>query len=73
MRRLKNLTDIRRYLARIINECESGNLDPTIFSKLAYGLNILSSVIKDDEFEGRVETIERILKIRGNNEKTNKR
>lgn len=62
--RLKSLDDLRRYLARLINETESGTIDPAISGRLGYLCNILKSVISEAELEGRVAELERLMKAK---------
>ena len=58
-RRLKTLSDIRRYLAGLINRVEAGEVDPSVMSKLAYVSNVLAGIIKDSDIEKRIEQLER--------------
>ncbi|MGA7878384.1 MAG: hypothetical protein WCA08_22180 [Desulfoferrobacter sp.] len=60
--RLKTLDDLRRYLARLINETEAGTIDPSVSGRLGYLCNILKSVISEAELEGRVAELERLIK-----------
>lgn len=60
--RLKTLDDLRRYLARLINETENGQIDPAISGRLGYLCNILKSVISEAELESRVAELERVMK-----------
>lgn len=61
-RQLKTTTDLRRYLANIINRVEAGTLDPSKAGRLGYLVNITKSVIDGSELEERVEKLEAILK-----------
>lgn len=56
--RLKTLDDVRRYLAKLVNEVRAGDCDPQIASKIGYLLNILSSCIKDTQIEERLAELE---------------
>lgn len=60
--RLKTLEDLRRYLARLVNETEAGTIDPAISGRLGYLCNILKSVISEAELEQRVAELERFLR-----------
>jgi hypothetical protein len=57
-RRLKTATDIRRYLADLLNRIESGETDPQIASKCGYISNILLKAIELGSFESRIEALE---------------
>jgi hypothetical protein len=48
---LKTLDDVRRLLARTINEVRRGDLDATVASKIGYLANILAGTIKDSQLE----------------------
>lgn len=58
-KRLKTLTDIRRYLAGLINRVEAGEVDPSVMSKLAYVSNVLAGIIKDSDIESRITELEK--------------
>ena len=60
-RRLKNLVDVRRYLASVINRLESGQIDPSIAGKLGYLTGILTRVIEGSSLEERVTKLEKEL------------
>jgi len=60
-KRLKNLGDVRRFLARIINQLEAGQIDPSIAGKLGYLTGILTRVIEGSDLENRVSTLEKDL------------
>ena len=57
-RRLKNLADVRRYLASVINRLESGQIDPSIAGKLGYLTGILTRVIEGSDLENRIANLE---------------
>ena len=57
-RRLKTATDLRRYLANLINRVEQGETSPEIASKLGYLSNILLRVIEGSDLEKRIEALE---------------
>jgi hypothetical protein len=61
-RRLKTLTDIRRYLASLINRVEDGSLNPAIAGRLGYLANLLKGAITEAELETRVSQLEALLK-----------
>ncbi|MDY6830982.1 MAG: hypothetical protein SWC96_03945 [Thermodesulfobacteriota bacterium] len=60
-RRLKNLTDIRRFLAATLNQLERGEVDETRAKTVAYCLNILSGIIRDGDLETRIKNLEEKL------------
>lgn len=60
--RLKTLDDLRRYLARLINETEAGAIDPAVSGRLGYLANILKSVISEADLESRVAELERFIR-----------
>lgn len=61
-RQLKTSTDLRRYLASVINRVEDGTLNPTVAGRLAYITNILKSIIEAGDLEERVAKLETLLK-----------
>jgi hypothetical protein len=61
-KRLKTLSDVRRYLAGLVNRLEDGKIDPSIAGRAGYLCNILSSCIKDSTLEQRIEALEKELK-----------
>jgi len=60
-RRLKNLGDVRRFLADTVNRLNRDDLDVQVAGKLGYLLSILSRVIMDDSLEQRVAALEEKL------------
>ena len=60
-RRLKNMQDLRRYLASLINRTESGVVVPSLAGKLGYLISILTRVIEGSEIEKRLDEIEKKL------------
>ncbi|WP_028574535.1 hypothetical protein [Desulfonatronovibrio hydrogenovorans] len=66
-KQLRNLTDIRRFLARIVNEYDHGKCNAEKLRTISYALNILAGVIKDSGLEARVEALEN--KLQGQLEK----
>lgn len=57
-RRLKTLTDIRRFLADALNRYEAEEIDEQRLKTIAYSVNILAGIIKDGELEERVDALE---------------
>jgi len=63
MKRLKNLQDVRRFLARVANDLDSDKISEGKARTLAYVCSILNQVIKDGEIEQRLEAVERALEM----------
>ena len=57
-KRLKSLSDVRRYLANLVNETRSGQVDLDMAGKIGYLLNILKSIISEGDLEKRIEQLE---------------
>ena len=57
-RRLKTASDLRRYMADLINRVEQKEITPETASKLGYLANILLRVIEGADFEARIEALE---------------
>lgn len=62
-RRLKKPSDVRRYIASLINRTERGEVDPALAGRLGYLSNILIRAVQSAEIEERLDKIE--AKIRG--------
>jgi hypothetical protein len=60
-RRLKTLTDLRRYVADLINRVEAGKLDPSVAGRLGYLANTLKGIIEGSDLEKRVADLEEAL------------
>ena len=63
-RRLKTLTDIRRFLADAMNRFESEEIDENRVKTIAYCCNVLSGIVKDSDLETRVNELERSMGAR---------
>ncbi|MBF0459541.1 MAG: hypothetical protein HQK99_16745 [Nitrospirae bacterium] len=61
-RRLNTLSDLRRYLAHVINEIESDRMTPDKGGKLGYLVNIQRAVISEGDLELRVKLLEERIK-----------
>jgi len=61
-RRLKNLSDVRRFLADVTNRLNRDEIDYNKASKLGYLLQILSRVIEGSDIEKRLAALENIVK-----------
>ncbi len=56
-RRLKELKDVRRYLANLINRVEAGQVPPEMGSKLTYIASALVRVIESMDLRGLDERL----------------
>ena len=54
-KRLKNTTDLRRYIANLINRTENGDVEPNLAGKLGYLVSLLAKLIETGDLEKRVE------------------
>jgi len=61
-RRLKTLSDVRRYLANLINRTEAGEVDPSLSGKLGYLANSLARVIEGSDVVKRIDELEEKLR-----------
>ena len=64
-RRLKSLSDARRFLADLINALNRDEIDSSKGSKLAYMISILGRLIEGGDLEKRVLALEAALKDQG--------
>ena len=60
-KRLKNTTDLRRYVANLINRTEKGDVEPSLAGKLGYLVALLSKLIESSDLEKRIEELEKAL------------
>ena len=60
-KRLKTTSDLRRYLANLVNRVESGEVEPAKASKIRFLVNILAKLIESTDLEKRVEELEKAL------------
>lgn len=58
-KRFNTLSDCRRYLASVVNQVDSGDLDPQVAGRLGYLVNILVGIIKDNDIEERLKNLEK--------------
>ena len=61
-KRLKTMSDLRRYTANLINETRSGMVEPSLAGKLTYMLNVLKGIISDGDLEQRIKKLEEVNK-----------
>lgn len=64
-RRLKSSSDVRRYLAHLINSTEAGEIEPQTAGRLAYISNILLKAIEGSELQKRIEALENVVTKEG--------
>lgn len=57
-KRLKSISDLRRYMANLVNETRSGLVEPSLAGKLGFLLNILKGIISDSDLEERIKKLE---------------
>jgi hypothetical protein len=55
---LRTARDVRRAIAKIVNECRAGQLAPKVASTCLYGCNIMLAAITADDFEQRIAKLE---------------
>lgn len=65
---LKTLDDIRVEMAKVYRDMKTGKVPAQDGTRLAYVLAQIGRVIEIDKFSGRVEAVERVLKLRSSNE-----
>lgn len=58
-KRLKTLADLRRFLAAQITALDKNEIDENRLRCLAYGLGVLSGIIKDSDLEERLKALEK--------------
>jgi len=59
---LKSLADVRRFMAKIINQLHKGEIEESKGRTLAYMSSILKDIVKESDFEQRMAEIEKRLK-----------
>ena len=60
-KRLKNTTDLRRYVANLINRTEKGDVEANLAGKLGYLVSLLAKLIENSDLENRVGELEKAL------------
>ena len=63
--RLKTLADVRRFLARVTNDLDTGLVETDKARCLGYLCSTLQSVIRDSTLEDRVEKLEQKISMKG--------
>ena len=64
-RRLKNMEDLRRFLADVTNRLNCDEIDPAKAGKLGYLCQILARIIESGDLEKRLTYIEETIKNQG--------
>lgn len=59
MKRLQNASDLRRYLANLINRTEAGEIEVNLGKSLAYMSSILLRIVEGSTLEQRVTELEK--------------
>ena len=57
--RLKSLLDIRRFMARVLNDLDANRIQESKARTLGYLCSVLRDVVKDSDLETRVTKLER--------------
>lgn len=57
--RLKSLGDIRRFMARVLNDLDCEKISETKARTLGYLCSVLRDVVKDSDLEARVLKLEK--------------
>lgn len=60
--RLKTLSDIRRFLARVLRDLDSNRIMESKAKALGYLCSIMKDIIRDSEFEQRLTKLEKEVK-----------
>jgi len=59
--RLNSQTDCRRFLARAINDTNSGKMKPDFLRAMAYSIKILAGILSDSDLEERIQNLEETI------------
>ena len=62
---LKTLDDVRVEMAKVYRNMKLGKLPCQDGTRLCYVLSQIGRVIEADQFAGRIEAVERTLRLRG--------
>jgi len=60
--RLKSLLDIRRFIARVLNDLDADKIGESKARTLGYLCSVLRDVIKDSDLESRILKLEQGVK-----------
>ena len=58
-KRLKTLSDLRRFLAAQITTLDKNEIDENRLRCVSYALGVLSGIIKDSDLEERLKALEK--------------
>ena len=56
--RFHNLKDVRRFMAKVINRLDKGEIDTDKARAFGYLCSTITTIIKDDDIETRLKTLE---------------
>lgn len=57
--RLKNLLDVRRFLARVLNDLDANRIQESKAKALGYLCSIMKDIIRDSDLEQRITKLEK--------------
>ena len=57
--RLKNLLDVRRFLARVLNDLDANRIQESKAKALGYLCSIMKDIIRDSDLEQRIAKLEK--------------
>jgi hypothetical protein len=60
--RLKTLLDVRRFLARVLNDLDANRIQESKAKALGYLCSIMKDIIRDSDLEQRIEKLEQGVK-----------
>lgn len=60
--RLKTLLDIRRFLARVLNDLDANRINESKAKALGYCCSIMKEIIRETDLEKRIEKLEQGVK-----------
>ncbi len=63
--RLRTVTDVSVFLAKLINEVRRGEVDGQLAGRLGYLSNILIKALETDDLEQRVDALEERIQNQG--------
>ncbi|MGB5217576.1 MAG: hypothetical protein WBN66_04680 [Smithella sp.] len=64
--RMKSLTDVRRFMARVINDLDDNRIFESKARTLGYLCSVLRDIIRDSDLEERILKLEMEIKKNGN-------
>ncbi len=60
--RLKTLLDVRRFLARVLNDLDTNRIQESKAKAFAYICSIMKDIIRDSDLEQRIAKLEKEVK-----------